>query len=583
VCVLCITVYFLALRFLFPGYVHPLAPFHGDFYDYTGIASLHLGDVLKYPRPAAFAVMWVLGHLGLRGLMAAGICLVLCGVALTIALAARLIACEPLRLLFFTVVYLFLLFAQPQFYFEHRHDLPAEVSYLGLMLALHAWLWWVRSRRMAALVCAFAAVLLFAFAKETFFLSAPCLLFGLVLYDRERWRAHLSFLVALLVMEAASVWWNRHLGTPFVNPGAAAADPYNISLAPGSIVKLYWHYFRHLLMPAAAALLALSVLVIARSRLRNAIVAIAFAAAGLAALIPHSLLPNHVIDEYAWIPAPLLFIPLLMAAAARLSRQNFGRLSAAILVLSTLTLVGHYGYLHDYRSAGLRWYVSQEKHAANFMQSWPSLRALPSGSRVLVAGLDTPFFPWSSVQFTERTFGSGKIWRVLVKEVPPNAPPSWIISFRQAAEFLKQSPQAFDYAVSYDEPGNLKAIRNRAELQRLTEAPWVVVPQLAAVRYDLAAHPKNRFAIIAALAEAANWNDQQTGELALAEAQETAISGDRWVCFFRGKLAALRGDWGDAASGFRCASSQEPKAAIFRDALNTALSHVSGSGTPTRR
>lgn len=572
ICVLCITLYFLALQFLFPGYFHPLTPFHTDFYDYTATASVRFRDLARFPRPVSFAVMWLFGSLGVRGLMAGGIVISLCGIILTIAFVARLISYQPKHFLLFSIFYLVLIFGHPQFYFEHRHDLPAEVSYLGLMLALHAWLSWAHSRHVVAAACTVLALAMFAFSKETFFLSAPCLAVGLLVYDRKQWRAHLSFLLVLLILEAASVWWNRHVGSPFVNPGAEGADPYRIDLSPASIAKLYWHYLRLLLMPAGAVLLALSLFLISKFKRRESVLAVAFAAAGLAALVPHALLPNHVIDEYAWIPAPLLWVPLLLASGALQSRKSVAFWGSAVAVLTVLTYVGHYGYLHDYRSTGLRWYVSQERRTENFVRSWPKLRALPGGSRVLIAGLDTPFLPWSSIPFTETTFGHGKLWRVVVKELPPSGPPSWMISFSDLPALLGQS--AMDYAASYDEAGTMTAVRTAADLRALSQDPWEIVPQLAAVRRELARHPNGHREILAALAEAAEWGDQETGRAALDAAREADMSGDTWVCFFRAKLAASRSDWAEAVAGFSCASAQEPKAAIFRDALENARQHL---------
>lgn len=571
ICVVCITLYFLALRFLFPGYVQPLVPFHSDFYDYTGTASLRFRDLISFPRPASFVAMWLLGGLGVRGLMAGGIAIALCGVVLTVFLVRRLIVCPFKHLLTFAVFYLLVIFGHPQFYFEHRHDLPAEVSYLGLMLALHAWLWWVRSRNFLALASSFIALLVFAFSKETFFLSAPCLAIGLLLFDRRRWRPHLAFLLALLILEGASLWWNRHVGSPFVNPGAEGANPYRIDLSPVSIGTLYWHYLRLLVMPAGAAVLALSLFIVARFSSRFFVLSAAFAAAGLAALVPHALLPNHVIDEYAWIPAPLLWAPLLLAAGVQQSRKSFVFLSSGMALLTVLTYIGHYGYLHDYRSTGLRWYISQERRTANFMQSWPKLRAFPMGSRILIAGLDTPFYPWTSVQFAEATFGKGKLWRVVVKDLPRDALPSWMIPFGDLPAVLEQS--AADYAVSYNEAGTLAAVRNAAGLRALNRDPWALVPQLAAGRTELAAHPNDHRQILAALGEAADWGDQMTGQAALEAARDAGMSGDTWVCFFRARLAELRSDWTEAVAGFRCASAQEPKAAIFRDALERATRH----------
>jgi hypothetical protein len=521
------TVYLLTLRFLFPGYLHPLVPFHSDFYHYTGMAVVSLPAIAAYPRPVAFLFMRLLGTFGLQGLMAGGIAIALVGVLLTIALAARLTAVPRKLLLPFSLFYLVLVFAQPQFYFEHRHDLPAEISYLGLLLALHAWLWWVRSGNRWALLCTAGATVMFAFSKETFFLSAPCLAIGIVLYDRKRWRSHALFLVILVLCEGASVLWDRHVGSPFVDPHASGASAYRIGLSLPSVATLYWHFLRLLLTPATAAMLVLSTVLLARCR--ECILAVAFIMAGLAALLPHALLPNHSFDEYAWLPSPLAFACLFFVASSRLVERHAAAASLLAASLTFLAFIGHDGYHHRYRGDGLRWYVDQERLTANFMQSWSRLRLLPSGSRVLIAGLDTPFRPWDSSGFSSLAFGPGKTWAVLVKGERQDLASVRLISFQDL-------PVPADYAASYDQAGKLVALRDAAALHALDSEPSALIPQLASVRKRLTADPSDRNAILSALAESTAWGDDKTAQTALNAAGKGGLSADSWVHFFSDKL-----------------------------------------------
>ena len=92
--------YWLSLRFLFPGYFAPLSPFHIDFYDYTAVAhNTLLQLVTRFPRPAAFLAMHFMGQAGLAGLMIAEVILALGNVMLTVRLAQQLFRPNDLRML----------------------------------------------------------------------------------------------------------------------------------------------------------------------------------------------------------------------------------------------------------------------------------------------------------------------------------------------------------------------------------------------------------------------------------------------------------------------------------------------------
>ncbi|MBV9084170.1 MAG: hypothetical protein JOZ62_15950, partial [Acidobacteriaceae bacterium] len=313
ICGSTVLLYWLCLQFFFPHYFNPLAPFHVDCYLYAAERAHSLQFlILHYPRPAAWAAMHLLAYLGFRGLMAGEIVIAVAGVLLTIALAARLFGLTDTAIVEATVLYCFLLFAHPDFYFEHRHDLPAEVSYLFLMLALHGCISWVRSRSLPALVGAVVCAVVFVFAKETFFLSAVCLMLGLTWTDRRHRRDYAAFTSLFIVLEVASLAWARHGNSPFVNLQATGQDAYRIDLSPGSLFPLYWYYLRHAFTPAAAVLVIGSVWI---SRKRNDLALnLGFLVAGLAPYLLHAALPNHTYEEYAWIGAPLAYTPLLVAA-----------------------------------------------------------------------------------------------------------------------------------------------------------------------------------------------------------------------------------------------------------------------------
>ncbi len=561
-------VYVLALRWLFPGYYRPLVPFHADFYDYTGTAFAPLSSVLHLPRIASALAMYALGHLGLRGLMAGGIAIALGSVTLTIWLVERLLRPPLVSLFCVACCYLLLLFAHPDFYFEHRHDVPAEISYLALILALHAGLWWLRTGKRFALAASGLSCLVFALSKETFFLSAFCLALLLCVREREQLLRRGFWMLALIAAaEGISLLWTQHVQSPFLNPAAALSNPYHISFAPLSMLRNFWFYLRQLLTPAMAVFLLLLPLVLEQSRER--LFAIGFVCAGLCALIPHAALPNHLVSEYAWIPAPLLFAPVLLVACAASTNWRKCTLIALAVAVTALSFAGRDGYRHRYRDPGLGWSLTQEQRTAKFQQSWPRLTNLPPGSRIVIAGLETPFLPWTSLLFSEHQFGPGKEWFVLTmpEQQDPHVPHLHFTNLRGL-----QLPA--DAAVSYAEDGHLIAFRSRSEQADIQADPSILIPELQQAKLALAAAPGNRLRLLRALDQALLWGAYDQAEHILVMADQAGWRDDEWICYMAGRLAGARSHWPLAVSRFECSVSEAPRTQAFQNALQDAKAHL---------
>lgn len=494
---LTLAIYWFCLRFLFPGYFAPLAPFHIDFYEYTGTAYKGFVQLLlRYPRPAAYEAMKFLGALGLSRLMAAGIVIALANVALTIRLFARATSISSRVLSVSVVAYLFLLFAHPDFYFEHRHDLPAELSYLFLVLSLLAWIAWARGQatpdrgwatralRASLISAAVVFAVLFAFAKETYFVSAVLLVITLSFADRARRNRHLAFAALLLLCEAASMLWTTRLRGPFVNMEAGAANPYHVSLNPASLVQEGWFYLAHLFNPALL-LLCLAALVISVRRREWMISSIGWMLAGLAALAPHAMLPNHEYEEYAWAAAPLLLAPLLLIDQPGGSRRSTGIRIIALAVLTVAAVTGPGGYLSSYGGETLQWMIGEEHKSAALKRSLPFLSGVPRPSRILVAGLDDPAVPWQSTDFTRLTFGTDIYWTVLVQPTVQLRRGSRWVRFAEPNEVRLAN---YDYVATYRSDGNMISFRDARSLMA-TPPDEVLVPELAPLVSSATAHP----------------------------------------------------------------------------------------------
>jgi hypothetical protein len=513
--------YWICLRYLYPGYFSPLSAFHIDFYEYASFRDKQLSQILKYPRPAAYYAMKVLSLGGLYGSMAGGIAVALAGIGLTVVLVRQLAATALARLPLAALLYALLLFAHPDFYFEHRHDLPAEVSYLLAIGSLICWKEFLKRRRQALgigmLVAAFCLVVLFAFAKETYYGSVLCLIAGMVWLDRQNAKQHLGFFCVVAAVEAASFFWTAHLNGPFVNTHAAAENTYRMVLAPASLIKTYWYYWSHLVNPFLLLLLGW-VEYLLKGRARDPLIAGTFILAGMAAFGPHAVLPNHMFEEYAWVAAPLLLAPILLIGNVT------GWRALVVGALAVLTVFGPAGYRASYQSPELAFELMQDKTGRNLARSIKKLHTIPPDTRVLVVGLDATYVPFQSESFMLEEFGERNIWTLVggpdIQERKPNR-------VMRAVSVDRVQLDAYDQLVTFDSDGVLQSIRAVSSVPAAErEKPYLLVPQLKSYAEFAEMYPREGYRKFMAANVCLDWGLWSEAQRYLAGAAETGGAND---------------------------------------------------------
>jgi len=478
--VLTASAYWLCLRFLFPGYFAPIAPFHVDFYLYAGTAAKdYLVFALRYPRPVSFLGLKLLASGGLTNLMAGGIALVLINMLLTLCLVVRIFRSYSPWMLAPYAVYTVLLFAHPQFYIEHRHDLPLVISWLFLSISLLSWLAAVEGPKIRAipLLAALVSATLFAFAKETYFVSALCIVIGLAVAHGDRRRRHLAFLIFLLLIEFASVEWTNHFKSAFVNVAADPTDTYHISLAPADLIQTYLFYLAHLLNPALVLFAALA-LVWAWGNRSRFILAATLVVAGLAAFATLAVLPNHKFEEYAWAGAPFFLAPCLLFSRSDIVRGWKVPRWPILVALLAFAIAGLAGYARQYHTEEERWWIGRDQQSSRLASSFDQFQTIPHPARILVAGLDDPTVPWQVQDFVALRFGKQISWTVVF-------PPS--VTFRQSNTLTAFIDPAqvrlsnYDYLASYRANGELTGIRPVDSIPAGSDLARVLVPDLSAL------------------------------------------------------------------------------------------------------
>ncbi len=512
--------YWLCLRFLFPGYFAPLSAFHVDFYDYAATA-VHPYSILltRYSRPASFAVAKFLADAGFETLLAGEIVIALVSVLVTFALARRTLGLYSNWVLAPFVLYVIVLFGHPEFYAVHRHDLAAECSYLFLVVSLLAWVSFVEHRRtlgvirtVILLISAIFFAAMSAFSKETYFISALFLLAGLALASRPNRRPHVAFLVLLVILDCCSYAWNRHVGWPPAN----VSPDYKVSLAPLDLARTFYFYLSHFLSPALILLPLIGIVTVVRDRSRF-VPGCAFLLAGLAAFIPHAILPNHLDAEYAWLAAPLFLAPVLLVSTSA-PQTRFTWLKVGLAgVASVLAIAGPGGYSRTYRKSYERWLVEQDRKGAAMIQSLRRLQAIPQSSRVLVVGLEDAAIPWEAGDFLRFEFGDRILWSVVLPESIGYRRTSPLANFPPAADVRLED---FDHLVTYSSLDELVDVRSVTAIPASETRSEAIVPALKPLLVSAHARPHDPEPLLDSAQMAAKWGLWADAETFVSEAKQ---------------------------------------------------------------
>ncbi len=513
--------YWICLRFLYPGYFAPLSAFHVDFFEYASFSDKRLSQILRYPRPAAYYSMKLLGFAGLYSAMAGGIAVALASIGLTVVLVKQIARTAWARLPLAVFVYSMLLFAQPDFYFEHRHDLPAMVSYFLAIGSLICWNEFLKRRgKLIGIGLAGAALclaILFVFAKETYFGSVLCLILGLAWLDSANRKWHLGFLGVTAALEAVSFLWTAHLNGPFVNTHAAADNTYRMVLTAASIAKTYCYYASHLFNPWLVIFTGW-VFYLLKDRARHLGIAVVFLIAGLAAFAPHALLPNHMFEEYVWVAAPLVLVPVLLV----------GKLppwqGAVAGLLLALTMFAPWGYRAGYNSPELAFELLQDRVGHNIARSIRKLHTVPANSRVLVVGLDATYVPFHAESYMLVEFGERILWTLLTG---PNIQERKNNRVTRTAEIGTVQLDSYDELVTYDSDGSLRSIRAVASIPAAErEKPYLLVPQLKPFAELAEMYPREAYRKFLAANVCLDWGMWDEAQRYLAGAAETGGTSD---------------------------------------------------------
>ena len=419
--------YWVCLRFLQPGYFSPLSPYHIDFYDYAGMVMQPASLVVtRYPRPVAFLGMKLFGFGGLDGFMAGAIGVAIANFLLTIAYVRRLFRLNSLWVLAPVAVYLLLNVAHPDFYFEHRHDFPAQVSYFFLMVSLLGWQSWIAHRRLGVLVLTLVSAVGFAFSKETYFLSALLLVGALAVVDRSLSCASSEFFglsrprggfqSAVDATHQESFCECERGGRFYLSdqPGPGLGDWDVLVLRFASAVSgAGWCGrvgFDHCVAESIGV----------RAR------------AGVSDRGPGGSCSAFDSAE------PQVRRVCVVGRGAFPRADCVGRFAGfcdgRVKRFECARSCGSGGYRAGYQSTELRWMIERERVGGALVRSFDAMRAVRPPARILVSGLDDPSVPWQVADFMRSEFGDEVHWTVVFPRDVQFRRKSRVVTFADGAD-----------------------------------------------------------------------------------------------------------------------------------------------------
>lgn len=563
-----VAVYLFVLKFVFPGYIRPFSPHHNDFYIPPGLAfdEFSFWQHLHFPRPAAFFLVEWAGLLGLNGWILVFIAIALLNVFALIRLSERLAgraAYPP-----WVLLYLLLVLAQPCFYMDYVHDAGATASLLYILLAMHAWLSFKETGRKRYLGFCFILFLLTWLTKETYFLSALVFWGVETIRTRDKLRrAALLTLGALAATFAVGLLQSVFSINPFFSAHSSPSSPYYISFAAASVLRSYAKLLQALFTPVSLGIVLLALCSLWRNRTALLYGAALFVA-GLVALLPNSVLPNHIDLMYAWTGACLAFAPVLFVGwrpPLGISTRAAGPVVVALLLGYAAVRADQPGYDQ------WKWSLEQERSNRNIVQSFPILKQA-QGRQFLVTGIGVPYYPWAIPSFIRAEFGPDREWTVIQPRGRHSVskPPVTFVDASQVVDVTR-----FDHAFGYADDGRLLRDWNAAELKQLAAAGGadrVLQPALIEPLDALAKDPANWFYLMRVGTIYSEWGKLDQAERYLARSCDVNSGRNPYPPYFYGTVEQALGKTAVAIPLFEQAIEMDTKPGnpAFAEALRLA-------------
>jgi tetratricopeptide (TPR) repeat protein len=290
--------------------------------------------------------------------------------------------------------------------------------------------------------------------------------------------------------------------------------------------------------------------------------------AGLVALLPNSVLPNHIDLMYAWTGACLAFAPVLFVGwrpPLGISTRAAGPVVVALLLGYAAVRADQPGYDQ------WKWSLEQERSNRNIVQSFPILKQA-QGRQFLVTGIGVPYYPWAIPSFIRAEFGPDREWTVIQPRGRHSVskPPVTFVDASQVVDVTR-----FDHAFGYADDGRLLRDWNAAELKQLAAAGGadrVLQPALIEPLDALAKDPANWFYLMRVGTIYSEWGKLDQAERYLARSCDVNSGRNPYPPYFYGTVEQALGKTAVAIPLFEQAIEMDTKPGnpAFAEALRLA-------------
>lgn len=453
------TVWVLLLRFFFPGYLDPFVPFHVDHFEHLSYSELGYGlmrYIRDYPRPLGYVIFDLLGRLGTRGMLVPVFVLTLGNAALLIRYVERLTGrfVSALTIICFFV----LVFANPESYVSVKHDITAVVCLSCVLVVFHLWQNYVETGRKWNIACIIALAFLSSYVKETYLVTLVVFFLVQVLVCVERRKAAWVLAAANVLISGLSLTYNAKRSL-FVNFTLNATDTYFQNWSPFSIGHGYHYLLKFLIFPVPALLMIAVLFILVRSSRKEFGISLVSLLLVATTLFPHTLLPNHLEDQYAWLGAFFFFGPILLADAL-IPRRG---LPLAVALLAAVAICGATmaEYISSIHVQGTTsWLREQEGHQRVFLSSWPIMRNISKpGEHQLVIGPHISHEPFMFAGFIRKSFGPDTQWTVVL----PDGFHTWKGLTTEVIHASDVTSLAYDHIFVFNADADLTGVYSRED------------------------------------------------------------------------------------------------------------------------
>lgn len=429
----------LLLSFFFPGYLDPFVPYHLDHFASLGQSAEGYGlmrYIWYYPRPFGFVICDLMGRLGTRGMLVPVFILTLVNAALLIRYIERLT--DRFVSAFGITLFFILVFANPESYWSVKEDILAVFCLSCLLLIFHLWQTYLESGMRWNIGGIVLLALLASYIKETYFATLTVFFLVQGLASPQRRRAAFALSIATVFIGGLSLFYNAQR-SPFVNTHLPSTDIYFQDWSPLSIWLGYSHLLKFLIFPIPALLVVAALAIVGRGNRRALWIGLISLLFVVTTLFPHTLLPNHGEDMYAWLGAFFLFTPILLADAV-IPKRGVPLVLTAVVALAVCagTMIE---YASSFSKGMVGWLRKQEQSQRIFLSSWPSIENISKpGEHELVIGPSMPYVPFAAPGYVRKSFGPDTQWTVVLPD-----------TFRKTKKLTTQVIHASDLiSLAYD-------------------------------------------------------------------------------------------------------------------------------------